>query len=130
MYISVCILFLFYYFIRIVLCQNGFLSSPISVAAGMSCYNNQMVMSSTCLQPNCEFDGITCVNEYYSPSSECTSFFTTCTNGVLSTPIPVGSGKACLHGQAVLARDCIKIDDNLSCDFIGVKCSDHTGEIQ
>lgn len=97
----------------------------------MSCYNGQMIRSSECIQPECSFNGIQCVNAFYVPAQdECTTNFVTCSSGILSEPIQVGYRRACLNGQAVMLQDCEKVLSNDVCDFVGVRCVDIRGQVR
>lgn len=97
----------------------------------MSCFNGQMVMSSQCFQPECDFSGLQCVNQFGNPvpPDTCSSFFSTCTSGQLSPPIPTGYGTFCLNGAPVYDRNCESHDDTPKCSFVGVKCVDPHGHI-
>ena len=97
----------------------------------MSCFDGHMVPSSQCIHHQCDFNGIQCANGFYTPtsSSTCSSYFMTCINGQLSTPIPTGFGTFCLNGSPAYARDCISYDDSKKCTFVGVKCANENGQI-
>lgn len=114
------------YFIE---CNNGKLSSPIAVASGTQCYNQEIISadSTICMNTDtCSFDGIKCSNaEGNVISHTCTNFYVMCLNGQLSEPRATAPGTRCYEDEQVLSSLCSEID----CSFSGIRCLNSNGDL-
>ena len=92
----------------------------LAVHAGMSCSNGKLINSSDDCEPipySCFWTGIHCTNQDGNERTNvCTQYYTYCSNGQVSSPLPVGNGLFCLDNSIVEASACAVGPDD-SCTF-------------
>lgn len=107
-------------------CVDGTVSSPIAVPAGTQCYQNQIVVEGTCVEPTCSFEGIRCADSAGTlVANSCTSYFVECDNGFFTDPHPVADGTQCYNDAIILSEQCA----GSTCSDASIVCSDTNGII-
>ena len=96
---------------------------------GFKCYNNALILNSTCPVAPCTFTTPQCVtNNGQIIQNTLTDYYVECVDGVISYPLPVGPGVRCFNGQGVPAPDDPPAPDgDDSCSFQGIRCLDVNG---
>lgn len=113
------------YYVR---CVNGKYSSPIAVASGSQCYNQQLVedTAEVCTRTTkCSFDGIKCAtSDGAIVADHCTSYYVMCNSGELTEPRVTAPGTKCYKDEQVLSSACSSVD----CSFTGKICVNSCGD--
>ncbi|KAK8809572.1 hypothetical protein WA158_000515 [Blastocystis sp. Blastoise] len=105
-------------------CVDGKESDPLPVAPGSKCLNSEFVLESQCGCPDCDYEGIKCVNDEGTViTDECTSKYIECVNGKETDPLPVADGSKCKNGEIILESECTTVE----CEYEGIKCVDENG---
>ena len=126
------------------LCGNGVWSDPMPVSLGTKCYNGGMILASDCsnqptikptiqptIQPTCSFTGIQCVNAVgIEQSTTCSSFYRTCSQGRLSSILPVPINQKCYNNALVDAGSVPCTPIPYSCNWEGIHCTNAQGNEQ
>ena len=109
-------------------CIDGYISYPLPVGPGIRCFNGQGVVSPDSPpapdgDDRCDFFGIRCINTFgIFTKDTCQEYYKTCTNGVLSNPIYVGTGYLCKDEELSPCYCCNCFDPIAACSFSGLKC--------
>ena len=134
------------------LCGNGVWSDPMPVSLGTKCYNGGMILASDCsnqptikptiqptikptiqptIQPTCSFTGIQCVNAVgIEQTTTCSSFYRTCSQGRLSSILPVPINQKCYNNALVDAGSVPCTPIPYSCNWEGIHCTNAQGNEQ
>ena len=108
-------------------CVDYKYSTPIAVAEGSRCYNQQIVSAeaSQCSSGGtCSFDGIRCSDSNGKViANRCTNYYVMCSNGAYTKPQLTADGTKCYNDEQVLTSAC----DSVECSFSGIMCVDTVG---
>lgn len=121
------------------ICGEGIWSTVMTVAPGTKCLNGVLVLPSECslvptsvptISPKCAFTNLQCTNAVGVIQTDCSDFYQTCVDGVLSDVLAVPSGMKCYQGMLVNEGDspCEPIDYH--CDWEGIHCTNAQGNEQ
>ena len=121
------------------LCGNGVWSDPMPVSLGTKCYNGGMILASDCsnqptikptIKPTCSFTGIQCVNAVGIEQTTCSSFYRTCSQGRLSSILPVPINQKCYNNALIDAGSVPCTPIPYSCNWEGIHCTNAQGNEQ
>ena len=106
-------------------CDNGAVTSPMTVADGTRCYNNEIVLAANCTGVECDYSGLRCTDASGNvDTTSCTSYYVECDEGTLTPPRPVADGTRCLKGTIVASGQC----QGTQCTNDAIVCVDAEGE--
>ena len=104
-------------------CSNGAYTAAQPVADGTRCYNNELVLASTCAGAECSGDGIVCSDANGAVLTDtCTGYFKQCDDGAYTDPEAVPAGTRCKDGELVLTATCTS-----ACTAGARRCTDSSG---
>ena len=104
-------------------CADGSYTAPQPVGNGTRCYNNEIVLASTCAGSECSGEGIVCSDANgVILTDTCTGYFKQCSNGAYDAPEAVPAGTRCKDGELILTTTCTS-----NCTAGTRRCTDRTG---
>ena len=110
-------------------CNYGEWGVPQEVAIGTYCYRGVQVNAATCNQRGgntCSFTGIRCVDgDENVITTQCSSYYQQCINGVTSNIIGTTDGTSCYQGALIDSSDC----PSQTCSFDKPACVTNQGQI-
>ena len=108
-------------------CVDYKYSSPIAVASGSRCYNQQIVSAEAAQcgsSTSCDFDGILCADSNGKIiANRCSNYYVMCSNGAYTKPRLTADGTKCFNNEQVITSVC----DGIECSFSGIICVDNVG---
>ena len=112
-----------------VTCVDHSYSTPVAVASGTRCYNQEIISASSevcnTTTTTCDFDGIRCSNEDGElVTGRCSGYFVQCDNGKYSSPTKTAVGTMCYNNEQVLNSECAAME----CSFSGIICVDDVND--
>ena len=80
--------------------------------------------------PECSFTNLLCTDASGASQTECSKYYRTCNNGVLSEIMATPTGMKCYQGALVNENDTPCVPINYDCDWTGIHCTNAQGNEQ